>query len=185
MVTIQPLVSEFTIVGRLEDLVVNSKGRVKYLYLSTPEEDYSIEIAKEQKSVLSKHLKPGCCLKVTGMRKYELHQEKFKYKAYRIELLTEQLSAPTTQATIKATNPTVKILFCNSSNCWKKGGKVACELLQTQLRSKGMIDRVEIKTTGCLKQCKQAPNLVIMPGRNHYSRVHPKQVSEFIEKHLL
>lgn len=185
MVIGQPLVSEFTIVGQLEDFAVNSKGRIKYLYLSTPEADYSIKVAQEQKSVLSNHLQAGCWLKVTGMRKYELHKGQVEYKAYRIELLPEQLSLDTTtQAPIKSTNPTVKVLFCQSSNCWQRGGKETCELLKAELRSHDMADRVQIKTTDCLKQCKQAPNVVIMPGKNRYSRVKPEQISGLIAKHL-
>lgn len=184
MVAVQPLVSEFTITGNLEDFVVNSKDKIKYLYLSTPEEDYSIKVAKSPKSLRSRDLKPGCCLKVAGMRKYKLHQEKLEYTAYRIELLPEQVSAPTTTATIKSPNPTVKVLFCQSSNCWKKGGQAACKLLQKELVAKGILDQVEIKTTGCLKQCKQAPNIVIMPGRNRYSGVQPEQLSGLIANQL-
>ncbi len=182
MVSVQPLVSEFTIMGRLEDFVVNSHGCVKHLYLSTPEEDYSIVVAKEQKNVLNKYLKPGCYLKVTGMRKYKLHQQKVEYKAYRLELLPKQAITKTVTITTK---PKAKVLICQSSTCWQKGGKAAYETLQTELQAKGMTNEVEIVTTGCLKQCKQAPNLVIMPGRNCYSRVQPKQVSQLIVKHLL
>jgi (2Fe-2S) ferredoxin len=181
MVAIQPLVSEFTIVGRLEDFVVSSKGRVKHLYLSTPEAEYLIEIAKSQKRVLSKYLKPGCQIKVTGMRKYKLHQEKVEYTAYRIELLPEQT---TSNNAIATTQSKAKVLICQGSSCWKNGGQAACKLLQTELQAKGMLGKVEIRTTGCLKKCKQAPNL-IMPGRNCYSRVRPDQVSQLIVKHLL
>ena len=115
------------------------------------------------------------------MRKCELHKGKVKYKAYSIELLSEQLTSPTIAT---ATNPKAKVLVCQNSTCWKKGGKAICELLKAQLQSQGMTDRVEIKTTGCLKQCKQAPNLVILPRGNRYSKVHPKQVFEIITKHL-
>ncbi|MGF1591594.1 MAG: (2Fe-2S) ferredoxin domain-containing protein [Pleurocapsa sp.] len=180
MITAQPLVSEFTVVGKLEDLVISSKGCVKYLYLSSQEEDYSIEVAK-QKKLLSQNLKPGCYLRVTGMRKYKLHQEKVEYKAYRIELLPEPATFDNVIAT---TNSKAKVLICQGSSCWKNGGKTTCELLQIELQVKGITDKVEIKTTGCLKQCKQAPNIVIMPGNNRYSRVQPKQLSQLIAKHL-
>ena len=182
MVALQPLVSEFNIVGRLEDVVVNSKGCVKYLYLSTPEADYSMVVVKEQKNVLNKYLKPGCHLKVTGMRKYKLHQEKIEYKVYRIELLPQQAITNTISTNAK---PKAKVLICQSSTCWQKGGKAAYETLQTELQAKGITNEVEIITTGCLKQCKQAPNLVIMPGKNRYSRVQPKQLSQLIVKYLL
>ena len=190
MVAIQPLVSEFTISGKLEDFVVNSKGRVKYLYLSTPEEDYAIAVAKSPTSPLRQQLQPGCYLKVTGMRKYKLHQDQLEYKAYRIELLPFPVISPSDpdttaiQSTTKTTKPKVKVLFCQNSDCWQKGGKVACELLKTELSNEGMIDQVEIKTTGCMKQCKQAPNIVVMPGRKRYSRVKPQELSALITKQV-
>ena len=67
MVDIQPLVSQFTIVGKLEDCSVSSKGRIKYLYLSNPEASYSIEVAKN--NISGEYLKQGCRLKVSGMKK--------------------------------------------------------------------------------------------------------------------
>lgn len=181
MVALQPLVSEFTIVGRLEDFVISSKGRIKYLSLSTPEEDYSIAVAKSPKNVLAKYLKPGCHLKVTGMRKCKLDRAEVEYKAYRIELLPEPASLN------KASVPKqkkAKILVCQGSSCGKKGGRAICNLLQTELKAKGITNEVEIKTTDCMKQCKQAPYL-IMPGRNSYSRVKPAQVSQLVNKHLI
>ena len=182
MVALQPLVSEFTIVGRLEDFVISSKGRIKYLSVSTPEADYLIEVAKSKKSNLGKYLQPGCHLKVTGMRKYKLHQEQIEYKAYRIELLPEQ--SPTIKAIAANKNKgKAKVLVCQGSSCCQKGAQAICKLLQTELKAQGMTDKVEIRTTGCMKQCKQAPYM-IMPGRNAYSRVQPEQISGLIAKYL-
>lgn len=181
MVAVQPLVSEFTLVGRLEDFVVNSKGRVKSLYLSTPEADYAIEVAKEQANILSHYLKPGCYLKVMGMRKNKLHQAEISYKAYSIELLPEQVNSSNT--VIKTHKSKAQILVCQGSSCWNQGGRATYELLKAELQAKGIIEQVAIKTTGCLKQCKQAPNLV-MPNRNRYSKVKPQQVSQLIAKHF-
>ncbi len=204
MATIQPLVSEFTIIGQLEDFVSKSDNCVKYLQLTTSEEDYSIKVAKELRSKLAKHLKPGCWLKVTGMRKYELHKGIVNYKAYRVELLADQLSPqlasniPTTANTAKPNTSIryaeetsaplsvkAKVLFCHKSTCWKKGGKATCQLLKSELEKQGIADQVEIKTVGCLKQCKKAPNMVIMPDKARYHNVKPQQVPLFIEKYLL
>ncbi|MDJ0901070.1 MAG: (2Fe-2S) ferredoxin domain-containing protein [Xenococcus sp. MO_188.B8] len=188
MGTMQPLVSEFTIVGKLEDIISKSNNCIKYLQLTTEEEEYSIKVAKELRSKLAKHLTSGCWLKVTGMRKYELHKGQVKYKAYRVELLAEKLSqhfASDTTDISKIAKPKAKVLFCQKSTCWKKGGKSACQLLKAELEKRGIADQVDIKTVGCLKQCKKAPNMVIMPDKAHYNNVKPNQVPSFIEKHLL
>ena len=174
------LVSAITIVGQLEDCIANSKGCIKYLYLSTSEADYTIEVAKGQ--AIGKHFSERCWLKVTGMRKYEIHKDRVKYKAYKIELLPARKETTSPKA-IATEKPKAKILVCQGSSCQKNGGQI-CRLLRTQLQAKNMTD-IEIKTTGCLKQCKQAPNLIVMPGGTRYSRVQPQQVSKLVAKHLL
>ena len=178
MVALQPLVSEFTIIGRLEDLVVSAKGKIKYLSLSTPEEDYLIAVAKQK--ALGKYLKPGCHLKVTGMRKYKLHQGVVEYKAYSIELLSEQ---DTSDKAISTNKTKAKILVCQGSSCSKKGGQTICQRLQTELSANGITNEVKIQTTGCLKQCKQAP-VLIMPAKKRYTQVKPEQVSKLVAKHF-
>lgn len=187
MVALPPLVSEFTIVGRLEDFVISSQGRIKYISLSTPDADYSIDIAKSPKCDLNKYLQRGCSLKVTGMQKYKLHQERFEYKAYSIELLAEPLDKLAVDTSIPSaianSQSRTKILVCEGSSCCKQGGRAIANLLQTQLKAKGLSDKVEIKTTGCMKRCKQAPCL-IMPGRNYCSRVQPQQVAMLIDSSL-
>ena len=65
---------------------------VKYLQISKEKEEYSIKVPKELRASLVKCLTPGCWVKVTGMRKYELHKGKVKYKAYRVELLNKKRS---------------------------------------------------------------------------------------------
>jgi len=178
-IALQPLVSEFTITGTLENFVVNSKGRVKSLYVSTAQEDYSIEVAKEQKNILGKYLQPGCYLKVTGMRKYKLHQEQACYKAYRIELLAEEFP---TQIETTDNKSKAKILVCQGSSCCQKGSQMIYKTLQTELKAKGITGEVAIKITGCMKQCKQAP-YIIMPGRNSCTRVQPQQISKLVSRH--
>lgn len=178
---VEPFVSEFTIVGRLENLVANAKGRIKYLYLAAPKQEYLIEMVKSTKNVFIGDIQPGCYLKVGGMRKYHPHRDEVSYKAYRIELLAKSTSSeiPDTITKSKA-----KILVCQGKSCGSQGGKSVCQLLQAELTAQDIVDQVEIKTTGCIKQCKQAPN-IIMPGRNICSRVQPKQISQLVSKHLL
>ena len=184
MATVQPLVSQFTLTGKLEDLVTKSDDCIQYLQLISEQEEYWIKVGKELRKNLSKKLQPGYLLKVTGMRKYEIHKGKVKYKAYGVEVLEKPVIIQNSSVAV-ATKPKAKVLFCQKSTCWKRGGKTACALLKDELESKGIADKVEIKTVGCLKQCKKAPNIVIMPDKARYSRVEAKQVPKLIEKHLL
>lgn len=183
----QAFVTHFALAGKLEDLAIKSDNCIKSLQLTTEQGNYWIKVAKEIRSNLSKQLQPGCLIKVTGMRKYEIHKEKVKYKAYKIELLNQpipELSTLVPTSCAEKTKPKAKVLFCQKSTCWKQGGKTACQLLKTELENRGIAEQVEIKTVGCLKQCKKAPNMVIMPDKAHYSYVEPQQLPRLIEKHL-
>ena len=176
MVAIQPLVSEFTLTGKLSDSVIDSKGRIKYLYLSTPEAEYTIAVAKQQK--ITGMLQLGCHLKVTGMRKNQLHRGVVEYKAYRIELL--ELVAIDI---VKSNKAKTQILVCQSKSCCQRGAKSVCEALRRELHKADLKNTVEIKITGCIKQCKQAPN-IIMPGKKRYSRVKSEQILELVNKYF-
>jgi (2Fe-2S) ferredoxin len=181
MVAIQTLVSEFTFLGQLEKITIKSKNSIKQLYLDTEQGKYWIEVTKELRNKLhdfQAQLQPGCNLKITGKRKYQVCKSKVKYKAYQIEFLNNQSS----DCEVK---PKAKVLFCQKSTCWKKGGKAACEAMTAELNQRGISDRVTIQKTGCLNQCKKAPNMVVMPDKTYYGKVESKQIAKIIDKHLL
>lgn len=182
MVGLQPLVSEFNLAGRLDDFVLSSKGCLKYLYLSTIEADYRIKVLKSPRTSMASQLQANCYLKVTGMQKNKLHKGEVEYTAYTIELLPEPIALEKAIARESAQFTTV--LICSGSSCQQQGGKAICQLLQAKLHDGDLTNKVKIKTTGCLKQCKQAPNIAIAPGRNRYGRVQPQQALNLLNKHL-
>ena len=193
MMTITPLVSEFVAIGQLQDVTIKSDGRVKYIVLSSDREDYSIKVAKDQPKKLGKKLQIGCKLKVKGMLKHNPKKNVSEYKAYAIELLSPakieelpKIQVATTKSTKskKSKKTKAKVLICQKNNCWKKGGQAVYQELKSELEKRGIAEEVEIKTTGCLKKCKKAPNMVMLPDKEHYVRVKPKQVSNLVEKHL-
>ena len=189
--TITPLISEFVAIGELQDLALKSDGRVKYLLLSTEKEDYTIKVAKDRQKNLSKHLQPGAKLKIKGLLKQQPKKDKAEYKAYSIELLArppvKQASKvnPPTSKSGKSKKAQARVLICKKSNCWNKGGKEVYRQLVSELEEKGIKGQVDIKTTGCLKKCKKAPNMVVLPDKEQYVRVKPKHISTIVEKHLL
>jgi (2Fe-2S) ferredoxin len=181
MVAVQPLVSEFTFIGQLEEIIIKSENCIKQLYLATEQGKYWIKVTKELRNRLNDfhtQLQPGCSLKITGKREYQICKGKVKYKAYQIELVRNQVS-------YDEVKPKAKVLFCQKSTCWKKGGKAACEAMMAELSNRGMASQVKIQKTGCLKQCKKAPNMVVMPDKACYGKVEYKQVAQIIDKHLL
>ncbi|MBD2627519.1 (2Fe-2S) ferredoxin domain-containing protein [Trichormus variabilis] len=78
---------------------------------------------------------------------------------------------------------TQTILVCQKSDCMKRGGKALCQALESELRNNGLEDNVIIKGTGCMKNCKAGPNL-LMPDKTRYSKIQAAQVPALIDKHL-
>ncbi|NEP36436.1 (2Fe-2S) ferredoxin domain-containing protein, partial [Moorena sp. SIO3B2] len=77
------------------------------------------------------------------------------------------------------------ILVCQKSSCRKRGGQAVCNAIASSLKDHGLEDQVKIKETGCLKQCKHGPNLVMMPDKARYSEVAPQQIPTLIERHFV
>ncbi len=187
MMTLTPLIAEFSATGELKDIEIKSDGRVKYLLLSTDKEDYWIKVNKDQPKNLGQQLQPGDQLKVDGMLKRKLKKDKVEYKAYAIKVLTPaevpQIKTPSAKSS-KAKKPTAKVLICKKSNCWNQGGKEAYKKLTEELETRGISEKIEIKTTGCLKKCKKAPNMVVMPDKKQYIKVKPQQISAIVDQHF-
>lgn len=119
--------------------------KLKYLRLRTAERDVIIKVPKELRAGLVYKLAIGDCIRCEGI------QKDWKFKASAIEK-----AAPENK-------PKVKILICQKSHCHNNGGKEIYSALAEQLNSHDLNDSVTLKSTGCLKCCKQAPNLVVLP----------------------
>ena len=65
----------------------------------------------------------------------------------------------------------------------KRGGDGVCRALESALSDRSLSNEVTIKGTGCMKNCKAGPNLV-MPDKTRYSRIQASQVSALIDKHF-
>jgi len=97
---------------------------------------------------------------------------------------TEVIS-PTATKTVKAPAKTqTKILVCQKSDCQKRGGAAVCKALETALNARGLEGQVTVQGTGCLKQCKAGPNIVVMPDKTRYSRIKPAEIPAIIDKHF-
>ena len=59
-----------------------------------------------------------------------------------------------------------------------------CKGLEKELRDRGLQHQVAIKKTGCMKQCKAGPNIVIMPDKTTYRRVRLHEIRHLLDKHF-
>lgn len=181
-------ISEFNLEGRFLGFVLEDGYKLKYLRLANAEGEYWIKLAKPLRETLDRSLSPGTWVRVAGERKLKSKTGELKLKAYLVEpsALRNAGASPPIAEKIEAPDakPKATILVCQKSDCCKRGGIEVCQALQKTLRDRGLEDIVTIKGTGCLKQCKAGPNIVMMPDKTRYSQVHPDEIPAILDKHL-
>ncbi|MDZ8051499.1 MAG: (2Fe-2S) ferredoxin domain-containing protein [Aulosira sp. ZfuVER01] len=195
-------VSDFCLEGRFMDFVIKDGYKLKGLQIWTAEGECYVKLAKHLRFAFDLRLPPGTWLQVVGKKKHEVATGKVSLKAERVmaaradvdnERITQMgipspLSQPQQPSSIskgnaKSTKAKSTILVCQKSDCMKRGGKAVCQALEAALSDHGLEDQVTIKGTGCMKNCKAGPNLV-MPDKTRYSRIQAGQVPALMDKHF-
>ncbi|AFZ14932.1 hypothetical protein Cri9333_4137 [Crinalium epipsammum PCC 9333] len=182
--------STFTIEGRFLGFEIEDGYKLKRLRLGTAEGEQSIKLSKDLKTRLRWDLTSGAWLEITVEKKLDLKTGKLKIKASRITPVipknceTNRPSVVDLNAKASAPAKTkAPILVCQKSDCMKRGGKAVCQALAESLRDRGLDDQVAIKGTGCMKQCKAGPNIV-MPDKTRYTRIGAEEIPDIIDKHF-
>lgn len=183
-------VSEFCIEGRFLDFVIKDGYKLKGLQLETAEGECYIKLGKHLRAAFDLRLPPGTWLQVVGEKKQDMETGEVKLKAERVMAAPNQgdreIGATPSQEPPSVSNAKLKtatILVCQKSDCMKRGGKEVCQALEAALSDRGLESQVTIKGTGCMKNCKAGPNLV-MPDKTRHSRVKPEQVPALMDKHF-
>ncbi|MEL4898528.1 (2Fe-2S) ferredoxin domain-containing protein [Crocosphaera sp. Alani8] len=176
--------SQFRIVGQLESFVIKKGDKIKYLRLKVEEREYWLKIPKKLRPEIPLTMVPGTWLEIEGNREFKKSKGFFQLEASQIKLLPNPDIPYAVIVSEPESNPVGKILVCQKSSCWKRGGKSVYQRLEQELEQQGLGDRVKVKLTGCLKQCKKGPSLVIMPHKARYGQVKPGQVQELLTKHF-
>lgn len=207
-------VSEFSLEGEILSLIIEDGCKLKYLRIGSDLGiEFLVKLCKELRESLASVLTPGLRVQVAGEKQLNLKNGKLKLKAYSLKLSgsncdrTQQpldlanapvalvtspraidkieVSSPAAAQTVKAPAKTqTKILVCQKSDCQKRGGKAVCKALENALNSRGLEGQVTVQGTGCLKQCKAGPNIVVMPDKTRYSRIAPAEIPAIIDKHF-
>ncbi|USR92998.1 (2Fe-2S) ferredoxin domain-containing protein [Phormidium yuhuli AB48] len=193
----------FHLVGRVLSLSRKSKGQIKALYLLNEEGTHRIKLSSSLRSQ-PWDLEPGIWIAVQGTEKYKAKDNTIKRKAQQIQAHPglRQLSKPGQGAPCPALEiqgpqslenppdpkaikaPAGKILVCQKSKCRKRGGADLCKLLKQKLDEQGLGDSIQVQATGCLKRCKSAPNLVVLPQKARYSDIKPKEIPALLDQHF-
>lgn len=183
-----------TLEGEVLAFVPGKKGRLDRFKLSVADGECLVKFPKEWASTLNASLHPGERVQVRGKLKFDEDSGEYYLKAITVLHLkqpvvaTYQLVPPAEPARSEpATLPplSTRVLVCTSSDCCKRGAKTLCRTLTETVKQYGLQDRVRIEKTGCMKRCKQGPNLVIMPQKARFTRVGPEQATELLLRQLL
>ncbi|MBD2663898.1 (2Fe-2S) ferredoxin domain-containing protein [Richelia sinica] len=181
-------IREFCIEGRFLDFVIEDGYKLKGFLIKTVEGEFYVKLAKNLRINFDWKLPKGTWLQVVGTKKFDHKKGTFKFKAERVIAKNsdqEKVASVSPSPLHPQTKPakTQSILVCQKSDCMKRGGKALCQALESELRKNGLEDKVTIKGTGCMKQCKAGPNL-IMPDKTHYTRIQASQVPGLVNKHF-
>ena len=177
-------VTEFCFEGRFLDFVIKDGYKLKGLLLWTSEGECYIKLAKHLRSAFDLRLPQGTWLQVVGTKQYNAKKDQVTLVAERVMAASADMGTVTAQNLAKTKPDKVQtILVCQKSDCMKRGGKALCQALESELTNHGLENSVAIKGTGCMKNCKAGPNLV-MPDITRYSKVKAEQVADLIDKHF-
>ncbi|MDM9380957.1 (2Fe-2S) ferredoxin domain-containing protein [Chlorogloeopsis sp. ULAP01] len=182
-------ISEFCLEGRFLDFVIKDGYKLKGLVLGTSEGECYVKLAKHLRVAFDWRLPRGTWLQVVGEKKHDRKTGEVKLKAQQIMAARRELEtggetfSVSSLTETKAKSAKATILVCQKSDCVKRGADGVCQALQGALRDRGLADQVTIKGTGCMKNCKAGPN-VVMPDKTRYSRIQAAQVPALMEKHF-
>jgi len=178
------LETRFNLEGQFLGFGVKDGYKIKYLRLATATGEDWIKMDKRLRASLYGHtFTPGDWLQVSGEQKFQSQTDQFKLKADRVVAIAAPPPghAPTP---VKAKSGKARVLVCQKSDCSQRGSRRVCQALESALCASGLADQVEIQKTGCLKNCKAGPNLVVMPDKTRYSRIGPREIPALIERHF-
>ena len=177
-------VTEFCFEGRFLDFVIKDGYKLKGLLLGTSEGECYIKLAKHLRSAFDLRLPQGTWLQVVGTKQYNAKKDQVTLVAERVMAASADMGTVAAQSPAKTKPAKIQtILVCQKSDCMKRGGKALCQALESELINNGLENSVTIKGTGCMKNCKAGPNLV-MPDKTRYSKVKAEQVPALIDKHF-
>lgn len=182
--------TEFQLEGQFLRFELEDGYKLKWLWLATPEGEQCIKLSKESRASVGRVLTPGEWVRVVGRQKMDGDTGATKLKAEVIvPIAPRQLDQPIERTAQEPSTPAklqqkVTVLVCQKSDCWRRGGQAVCQALESAFADRGLVDQVTVRKTGCMKQCKSGPNVVVMPGKTRYAHIRPEEIPALVERHF-
>ncbi|NEO30380.1 MAG: (2Fe-2S) ferredoxin domain-containing protein [Symploca sp. SIO3C6] len=184
--------SPFRLEGQFIGFLDATKEKPKYLWIDASEGERYIKISKELRGYLREVLKPGQWLEISGKQKLKRKTGELKLKADHVALKSpnqqqlpcRSLADVSVSTPAKSSSTRACVMLCQKSSCRKRGAGDVYKAVTDSLRTRGLDEHVTIKTTGCQKQCKKGPVMVLMPDKSRYTQVDSQQISTIVDKHF-
>src|SRR5271157_5678804 len=77
------------------------------------------------------------------------------------------------------------ITVCSGTACEASGSDKLSFAFENELRKAGLLERIDLRKTGCHGFCEQGPIVTIHPNGTCYVRVRPEDVSEVVSQSLV
>ena len=77
------------------------------------------------------------------------------------------------------------VLICGGTGCTSSGSNTLRNVLEEQLKAKGLDEEVKVVKTGCFGLCALGPIMIVYPEGTFYSMVKEEDIPEIVEEHLL
>ncbi|BAC90506.1 (2Fe-2S) ferredoxin domain-containing protein [Gloeobacter violaceus] len=190
-----------TLEGEVTAYLPGKRGLVNRCTLATPEGEIVVKFPKEWAYRVTQTIVVGERVQVRGKLKFDDDGETYLKATVLLHLkatvnaaqpLTVPLPVPpnlpepaNSPEAASPTLPKTRVLVCESSDCCKRGARKLIRNLEEAVERYGLADRVQIRTTGCMKHCKQGPNLMITPAKTRHTYVDPAQAQELLLRELL
>ncbi len=77
------------------------------------------------------------------------------------------------------------VLVCGGTGCTSSGSEQIITELEKEIKAVGLEEEVKVVKTGCFGLCALGPIMIVYPEGSFYSRVHPEDIKEIVDEHLL
>ena len=188
----------FNLEGTFLKFMGKDLDKPKSIVVEVEQEQMAIQLPKALRTTVRGHLQPGDRVHCVGRSQIDFADGIIKLQAYQLFPLSPVNGKPVALPPAAAPLPLpavqgvaavlekkpAKILICQKSGCQKRGGRQLVAALERVLRERQLQGQVKIQYTSCQKRCSKAPNLTIMPGKHHYDRLRPENLSALVEEHF-
>ncbi|KJS13128.1 MAG: NADH dehydrogenase [Peptococcaceae bacterium BRH_c8a] len=78
-----------------------------------------------------------------------------------------------------------EILLCAGTGCTSSGSVKLADLLDQELKKRGLDEKIKVKTTGCHGFCEQGPIVIFEPEKVFYRQVTIDDIEEIVQVHIV